>query len=305
MSHTRTWVLAAGAVAAVAATVVGIRLLTDDPAGESAGPAATATPSGEPAATSSPSESTTATLTREEAVPVYYVGDAPTGPRLFREFHRLQVAEGPAAVAEAALGEALADSALDPDYRSPWAGVGSLGRVQAAPGDEIVTVDLAGDLHDRPAGMARAEAEMAVEQLVHTVQAAVQRRAPVQFMLNGGRTDTLLGVPVSEPLAAGDPMEVQATVWVISPQEGDKVTSPFPVEGRGAFFEATVSWQLLRDGEVVEEGFATAEEGNTLAAYAFEVEADPGTYVLRVYDADMSGGEGFGEAEDTKTVVVR
>ena len=43
----------------------------------------------------------------------------------------------------------------------------------------------------------------------------------------------------------------------------------------------------------------------TLSPYSFEVEADPGEYLLRVYDADMSGGEGPGEQEDTKRIVVR
>ena len=40
------------------------------------------------------------------------------------------------------------------------------------------------------------------------------------------------------------------------------------------------------------------------ASRSFEVTAQPGDYVLRVYDADMSGGEGNGEAEDTKEITV-
>ena len=65
-----------------------------------------------------------------------------------------------------------------------------------------------------------------------------------------------------------------------------------------------MSWQLLQGGEVVQDGFTTAEEGMTLSPYSFEVTAEPGDYVLRVYDADMSGGEGNGEAEDTKQITV-
>ena len=56
---------------------------------------------------------------------------------------------------------------------------------------------------------------------------------------------------------------------------------------------------------VVKDGFATAQECCTLSPYSFEVTAKPGDYVLRVYDADMSGGEGPGEHEDTKAVTVR
>ena len=127
----------------------------------------------------------------------------------------------------------------------------------------------------------------------------------MQLSLGGERTDTVLGVPTSEPLAAADPMDVQATVWIIDPQDGAVVGKTVQVEGRGAVFEANVSWQLLENGRVVDEGFSTAEEGMTLSPYSFTLEAEPGDYVLRVYDADMSDGEGPGEMEDTKRITVR
>jgi hypothetical protein len=312
MNSKRPWILAAaGAVVATAATVVGVTVLADDESPrDTDGPVASATPpeTASPTEPSSPA-SPSAPATETVALPVYYVGDTNTGPRLFREFHEAEVEAGEAAQVQKALTEALGDTALDPDYRSPWPEGTALGgaRIDGPADDDVVWIDLAdaGALHDRPAGMSEAEASMAVEQLVHTAHAVLQRRAPVQFLLDGERTDTVLGVPTSEPLAAGAPMEVQGTVWVITPQDGDVVEGPIRVEGRGAFFEATVSWQLLRNGEVVDEGFATAEEGMTLSPYSFEIDAPPGDYVLRVYDADMSGGEGNGEAEDTKRVTVR
>jgi hypothetical protein len=315
MSSKRPWILAAaGAVVATAATVVAVTVLTGDEPSTTSGPAASATPTpSEPAAESptEPAEPTGEPSTgsgESVAVPVYYVGDTNTGPRLFREFHQLEKNETGAGQVRVALEEAFGDTALDPDYRSPWPeGTAVSGvSVDGLEASDVVWVDLTGAaLHDRPAGMSRAEAGMAVEQLVHTVHAVLQRRAPVQVMLDGERTDTVLGVPTSEPLAAGDPMRVQGTVWIITPQDGDVVEGPIEVEGRGAFFEANVSWQLLENGEVVDEGFATAEEGMTLSPYSFQVDAAPGDYVLRVYDADMSGGEGNGEAEDTKRVTVR
>jgi hypothetical protein len=311
MNRHRSWLVAAAAAVAVGAATVTTVVLTDDGGGrpDRAGPAATpdATPddgSGEGDATTEPEPTPTEAPT-SRAVPVYYVGETPAGPRLFREFHRMTVPGGPEAMAEAALTEAVGDTALDPDYRSPWAALGVTVTGVTMAGD-TVEVDLAGRVHDRPAGMPAPEADMAVEQLVHTVQAAYQEPVPVQLLLDGGRTDTLLGVPVAEPLAAGDPMEVQASVWVIEPQDGAEVASPFTVEGRGAFFEANVSWQLLDGDRVVEDGFATARECCTLSPYSFDVTAAPGDYVLRVYDADMSGGEsGRGEAEDTKRIRVR
>ena len=56
---------------------------------------------------------------------------------------------------------------------------------------------------------------------------------------------------------------------------------------------------------MVKEGFATAQECCTLSPYSFVVLADPGQYVLRVYAADVSDGEGPGEQEDTKRITVR
>ena len=100
-------------------------------------------------------------------------------------------------------------------------------------------------------------------------------------------------------------IDVQAPVWVATPQDGEQVGRTFTVEGRGAFFEANVSWQLLREGEVVADGFATAEECCILSPYSFRVAAEPGEYVLRVYAADVSGGEGLGEQQDTKRIIVQ
>ncbi len=150
---------------------------------------------------------------------------------------------------------------------------------------------------------------MAVEQLIYTAQAATQTRAPVQFYLarqgsEQNRTDAILGVPVSEPLAQGDPADVLAQVWVIEPGEGAKVISPFEVSGLAAAFEANVQWELRQGDRVVKRGFTTAEECCTMAPYSFEVKAPPGDYTIVVHDTDESGGEGFAPWQDTKRVHV-
>jgi hypothetical protein len=322
MSSKRPWIYAAiGAVAATAATVAAVTVLTDDPeptSAPAASPSASATnePSDEPTdePTTEPSDEPTEDASEPPAgettaVPVYYVGDAPAGTRLFREFHPLEKETVSASQVRVALEEALTDSAYDPDYRSDWPeGTSVMGvNVDGLDVDDVVWIDLSPgqSLHDRPAGMSEEQAQMAVEQLIYTAQAVLQQRHPIQFMIDGNPTDTVLGVPTSEPLAEGDPMAVQNSVWIISPQDGDTVGTTFTVEGRGAFFEANVSWQLLQGGEVVKDGFATAEEGMTLSPYSFKVTAEPGDYVLRVYDADMSDGEGNGESEDTKQITVR
>jgi hypothetical protein len=315
MNNKRPWILAAvGAVAATAATLVAVTVITDDDPVTTSGPAspsasATAEESDEPTAepsaeTDAPSASPAGETT---SVPVYYVGETRGSVRLFREFHRLEKESVEAAQVSGALAEALTDSALDPDYRSDWPEGTSVSgvNIDGVTTNDAVWIDLTGsDLRDRPAGMSQEEATMAVQQLVHTAQAVLQKRHPIEFMVDGEPVDTLLGEPVAERAIAGNPMEVQAPVWIISPQEGDTVGTTFVVDGRGIFFEANVSWQLLQDGEVVDEGFTTAQDGMSLASYSFEVTAEPGDYVLRVYDADMSGGEGNGEAEDTKAITV-
>jgi hypothetical protein len=157
--------------------------------------------------------------------------------------------------------------------------------------------------------MTAEQADLAVEQLVYTAQAATQTRAPVQFFLErpgstGNRTDMLLGVPVSEPVSEGEAVDVLAQVWVVTPAEGAEVTAPFEVSGLAAAYEATVEWELRQGNRVVRKDFTTAEECCTMAPYSFLVQAPPGEYTLVVRDTDASGGEGPGPWEDTKQVTV-
>lgn len=308
MNSKRPWIaVAAGAVAATALTVVTVNLVGNDGSDpRTDGPAATQTPT--PTGTGSPDPSPTAPSTEQRAVPAYYVGETARGPRLYREFISLDVPAGTPAVVEA-VDASLQGEALDPDYFSPWSDLGvSADSASYEGGTLTVSIDGPASLRERPAGMSKALASMAIEQVLYTALAELGEGydVPVQLLLSGARTDMLLGVPVAEPLAAGDPLDVRSTVAIFEPVEGASVDAPFTVTGEGAFFEANVSWQLLDGTTVVEEGFAMAKECCTLSPYTFTVDAAPGTYTLRVYDADMSGGaEGSGEAEDTKTVTVR
>jgi hypothetical protein len=313
----RSWLLGAGgAMVATAATVAAVTALAPDstpdspdapgPAAstsitppERTSPEATARPTGSP-----PAPSTTQT------VPVYYVGETSRGPRLFREFHRVHTGGDPL---RAAVREAVTVPPADPDYRSDWPtgtavntsfdGSGNTGQISIGLYNEGT------DLRRRPAGMSAEDAAMAVQQLVYTAQAATQTRAPVQFYLtrrgsSKDRTDTILGVPVSEPLAQGDPADVLAQVWVIDPAEGAAVRAPFTVSGVAAAFEANVQWELRQGDRVVKEGFTTAKECCTMAPYAFEVDVPPGEYTLVVHDSDPSGGEGLAPWQDTKQLTV-
>ncbi len=329
MNRKRSWFLGAGAaVAATAATVAAVTVMGSDgttggPGRDIAGPAASpeAGPSEKsvPAETAKPTEAShpTATATPAEAppavttaVPVYYVGDTSRGPRLYREFHRVDTAGNPL---EAAVAEAVSSAADDPDYRTDWpAGTAVSTSFDGIGSDGEISIELRNestDLRERPAGMTAEQADIAVEQLIYTAQAATQTSAPVQFYLARqgsaeNRTDTILGVPVSEPLAQGDAADVLAQVWVIEPADQAEVTSPFKVSGLAAAFEANVQWELMQGDRVVRRGFTTAQECCTMAPYSFTVKAPPGDYTIVVHDTDESGGEGFAPWEDTKRVHV-
>jgi hypothetical protein len=312
-------------VVATAATVAAVTVMSDGTTAGGpdrvAGPAATgnAAPSeGKPSPAEQPSPSeqprtSEPPVEETQTVPVYYVGDTSRGPRLYREFHKTP-GGGAYEPLRDSLERAIAgrgNGPDDPDYRSPWPSGTGLG--EASFDGDVVTISLeppdgggeSTNLRDRPPGMGEDEAAMAVEQLIYTAQAALQEGRPgVQFLINGQRTDTLLGQPASEPLAQGDAMDVLAQVWVIEPSEGAEVTSPFTVSGLAAAFEANVQWELKQGDRVVKEGFTTAEECCTMAPYSFKVTAPPGRYTLVVHDTDPSGGEGFAPWEDTKQVTI-
>jgi len=69
-------------------------------------------------------------------------------------------------------------------------------------------------------------------------------------------------------------------------------------------FEATVLWEVLRDGELVLKGVASTAEGQRFAPFAFTVTLEPGDYTLRIREDDPSGGEGRPVLSDDKRITV-
>ncbi len=263
-------------------------------------------PTSESAASSNPSESASAVATSELTVPAYYLGDGPRGTRLFREFDRIEAAD---ALAGALV--ALQSAPADPDYSTPWPdGAFADASFDGTGDDGLIQVTLAdASLHDRPAGMSQDDAELAIQQVVYTTQAATQTRAAVQFVLDGNPVDQVYGVPTAEPLANAPQTEVLSLMSITSPAEGASVSGSFTAHGVGSSFEANVPWEIRDGDEVVKSGFTTAE-GWMDKLYPWETEAidvsdlAPGDYTFVAMTDDASGGEGGGPDVDTRTITV-
>ena len=319
-STSRPWVWGVGgAVLASAATFAAIAMLggtggtttAPDP-GFAGSPAATAT--SEPTPTEEPSVTTAPPPAETVAVPVYYVGDTPQGVRLYREFQEARDAGSPASVAA---DRAVRVAPRDPDYRTDWP-MGTRVSTVTVEGD-VAVVNLEGPsvpegdytgLRERPAEMTQEQAAMAIEQVIYTVQAALQERLPVQFLINGERTDMVLGVPTAEPLAEGNVNETLSLVMVTTPESGAEVSGSFVAEGIANSFEATVPWELRQGDTVVLKGFATAE-GAMDKLYPWRTDpidvsdVDPGEYTFVAMTSDPSGGaEGNGPYVDSKQITV-
>jgi len=296
----KRWFVPTIAVAAVMAAVVGggVWLLSDD--GQKLAP--TGTPSaGVSSGGSQPSGSPTS-AEEDRAVPAYYAGQTSHGTKLFREFRRERLCADTECLLKAALVNALARQPQDTDYRSLWPDGTTVGDVNYD--GQTIVVHLADGVQDRPAGMSASDADLALQQLVFTAQAAVgQGRVPVQVAVEG-QADTVLGVPTSDALTTANPDDVLAPVQVDSPSDGASVSSPFTVTGRAATFEANVVWELKQGDTVVKHGFTTAQECCTLSPYSFKVTAPQGSYTLVVHDTDESDG-GLPVNEDTKQITVK
>lgn len=248
---------------------------------------------------------------------VYYIGDTPAGPRLYREFltldrhDTLSVAVA-AAVGRTPDGRPLPADDHDPDYRVVWPALTDASAEMSSTGD-VIEVSLGGD----PEGDLRSrgelsaeEAQLAIEALVRTAQAAVGDRLPVRFLLFGDPVDTLLGVPTSEPVTTRPDLDVLAHVSLSDPFEGQVVDNdePFAVRGAANSFEGNVVTRIQRwEGTEVVAEEPTIAGWNEDRLFPFEVTFDltdvpPGDYVVISRTDDPSGAALF--HTDTRRITV-
>lgn len=229
---------------------------------------------------------------------VYYVVDTRTGLRLAREPHAV-----PETTAAESAVAAMIAGPDDPDYTTTWnPDTEVLGvRVDGA----VATVDLSAEA--RTANVGSPGAALMIQQLVHTVTDVLGADLAVSLLVDGAPAGELWGaVAWDGPVSREQAIDVRQLVQIDWPREGSTVTSPVRVTGDAAVFEATLGWRVLdEDGAEVVAGFTMTAAGQRFAGYGFEVDLDPGTYLVEVTEDDPSGGEAPGPLmTDTRTITV-
>lgn len=235
-------------------------------------------------------------------VPSYFVGKTPAGDRLYREFVQVDGVD-PLAGAAAAV---TSGGPIDPDYRTLW----PHGRFDSVTRErDAIVVELPDAAWLEAGTLKPAEARLAVQQLVYTLQGVAGKRLPIRVVYDDKPAATLLGVDVGQGLRARPQLDVLALVNVTEPAEGSTVGSSLEAEGRASSFEATVPWEI-RDasGEVVLDGSAMADGWvDKLHPWTATIDTsslDPGSYTFVARTDDPSDGEGFGPTEDTKRITI-
>ncbi len=303
----RPWLpwVAGLAAAAVVAVVVGVLVLGPD---DEAQPVSTATTTTSPApepSTPSPSTTTSEPTTSAppagdlEGVAVYWVGDTPTRSWLYREFQTVPDRGDPLTSAVQAV---MSGAPLDPDYRSAWE---SPSRLEVTQDGDAITVDVSADaLANTQVGSEGAL--LAVQQVVWTATAAAQSPGPVTILVDGEPADAWGAVRLGEPMTRDG--DLQAQIWIDSPNDGDDLSGTVTVAGVGTAFEANLNWDVVDDaGTTVADGFVMAGANGEFAGYEFTVDLPPGTYTVSVFAEDVSGGEspeGPRMHEQTRTFTV-
>jgi hypothetical protein len=238
------------------------------------------------------------TPTATKLLAVYYTISDRGGPRLIREFHTLPVADDAAATkTSAAVADMLAGPAFDPDYTTLWPQGIRLLSVKVD--GDTTTVDLTG-FTPGTGGVAEA---IALQQLVYTATAA-SGQPKVKILRDGQPAASLFGhVSTKDALTRSPAADVLYGIWIISPQQGEKPGADVDVHLAGIAFEATINYDILRDGKVVKHQVVTLSAGAPKQGeFQATVRLDPGEYVIQAYE--VSSKDGGRQHQDSHTFTV-
>jgi hypothetical protein len=311
----RRWLAPMAAAAAVAAIAVAVWGGTRPDAADRAPAAAPSTPSQglsappssapDPTATTGPSSEPSASptappATRRTALPAYFVGPVGGDRPVFRLFREFLPASLPVEATDAQKATAALALAMDAQpfsntdgYLQPWSGT-TVDDVAVTP--DLITVTLSGP--GSPGIEDRDVARVAVQSLVWTAQAAVGKGTiPVTFRVTDGSTTLFGAFPAAQRYdrpPSSESYQDLAPIWVTSPARDAALGAgrPVTVKGEATVFEATLSWELLRDGTVLKSGHATASTGAPgRGTYSFSLGTlSQGSYTVRVFEPSMEDG---------------
>ncbi len=155
----------------------------------------------------------------------------------------------------------------------------------------VVTVDFAGAVDDP---WPTTEVSWAVDpalfsqQLVRTVQDALDTTDPVLVTQDGQPVDAVLTAPVQQPIQADD--ADLAHVYLTAPSDDATVVGPLTVTGESNTFEGTVNWRVLQEGEVVGEDYAMGGSYGEWKPFRFTVDLPPGSYTIEVFETSAEDG---------------
>lgn len=261
----RLWAPLLAGAGAVAATVVAATFVVN---GLGSDPEHNDDP---PVASNGPSSDSEDQITAAAAL--YFVGETPTGPRLYREFQAVTPTTDPEQKVLLAL-QRLTFGPRDPDYRTLWP-TGSFAAVQVE--EDRIVVELGTEAALEPAGPT---APLGLQQAVYTAEGALGDTLPLAFEWNGEPALEVLGSRTGVVVDRDRGFDVTAPVNITDPAEQLAVDSgTFVANGTMATnVQSPVTWRLLSNGVAVDEGETMPSEitgtdaGATLHAPGWETE---------------------------------
>ena len=98
-------------------------------------------------------------------------------------------------------------------------------------------------------------------------------------------------------------VDVQGLIWILAPTQGAKVGSPVQIDGYGTAFEATISWEVRKDGAVVAEGHTQGGANGEFGEFHDTVQLPAGDYELTAFESSAKDGSPI--HIDTKNFTVK
>ncbi|WP_231860677.1 GerMN domain-containing protein [Kocuria varians] len=232
-----------------------------------------------------------------EQAPVYWVGTGDQSGYLFREFGDPEDTSTADPVARAA-AMVTQSTPEDPDYRTLWSPVGTVG-TSVSP-DGTITVDLPAAAFSTQ--LSEKDARLALQQMVYTVSAAAvtaglldaSTAKEVRILVDGQSGFKAFGsVDLSQPLTRDS--SLAAPVWLIDPQTDSNPGSPLTLYLRALPVVHDVRWEVLQGDRTVKSGKVQAASPGTDPTVGTELrttlELDPGDYRIKVTGTDDHGTE--------------